>query len=102
MSIICSGQLVSLKGGRRNNDDCLFKRGQQLVYSAVQGRRNQMSKGGVGNCPSPLASSIEALVILCSVSTEYKPPNMFEPSTGPVKVCSMLSSVLALLCCWEE
>ena len=44
MSIICSGQLVSLKGGRRNNDDCLFKRGQQLVYSAVQGRRNQ--KGG--------------------------------------------------------
>ena len=41
MSIICSGQLVSLKGGRRNNDDCLFKRGQQLVYSAVQGRWNQ-------------------------------------------------------------
>ena len=97
MSIICSGQLVSLKGGRRNNDDCLFKRGQQLVYSAVQGRRNQMSQGG--NCPLPHFSSNRGKNFLCSVSTEYKPPNMFGPSTGPVKVCSMLSSVLALLCC---
>ena len=34
MSIICSGQLVSLKGGRRNNDDCLFKRGQAAAASS--------------------------------------------------------------------
>ena len=36
MSIICSGQLVSLKGGRRNNDDCLFKRGQAAAAVVTQ------------------------------------------------------------------